>query len=160
MGKVNHVKKSRKEHKCGKCGKVIPVGSSYYKGELNFHPSIIRCEECGLKPYEVTTSDYQLRIGKLQVDWEVDYGVSTEDCQDEIAQELESIQEDLQDRLDNMPEGLQQGDTGMMLQERIDSCETAASYIRDIQVDEDAPQEVQEDERRDLIQMYLDDLAF
>lgn len=158
LGKVTHVKKSRKEYKCGKCGKIIPVGSEYYKGELNFSPPIIRCEECGLKSYEVTTSDYQLRVGKLQSDWECDYDASTEDCQEEIASELDSIQEELQERLDNMLEGLQEGDTGQLLQARIDSCEQVASDIRNIEVDEDADEDTQEEERRDQIQMCLDEL--
>ena len=32
MGEVKIVNKSRKEYKCSKCGKVIPVGSRYYRG--------------------------------------------------------------------------------------------------------------------------------
>lgn len=158
MGKVTHVKKSRKEHKCGKCGKVIPIGSEYLKGELNFSPSIIRCVDCGLQSYEVTTSDYQLRVGRLQCDWECDYDPSDEQCIEDIAAEIDSIQEELQERLDNMPEGLQAGDAGQLLQDRIDLCESVASDIRNIEVDEDASEEDQEDERRDQIQMCLDEL--
>ena len=158
LGKVTHVKKSRKEHKCGKCSKIIPVGSEYYKGELNFSPPIIRCANCGLKSYEVTTSDYQFRVGRLQVDWSSDYDSATCDCQEEIAAELESIAEDIQERLDNMPEGLQEGDTGQLLQSRIDSCESVAQDISNIEVDEDAPEDVQEEERSDQIQMCLDEL--
>lgn len=49
MGKVTIIKKSRKECKCGKCGNIIPVGSRYYRGELNFARDIIRCDSCKLE---------------------------------------------------------------------------------------------------------------
>lgn len=49
MSKIQHVKKSRKEYRCSKCGCTIPVGSSYLRGDLNFSRPIIRCVDCGLK---------------------------------------------------------------------------------------------------------------
>lgn len=158
MGKVIHVKKSRKEYKCSKCGEVIPKGSEYLKGELNFQRPIIRCCKCGLAQWEVTTSDYLLRIGRLMNEFESDYDMSTEDCQDEIAQELEDIASDLQDRLDNMPESLHESDAGMTLQSRIESCESAADEVRSIEVDEDESEESQAEERSDQISTILSEL--
>jgi len=49
----------------------------------------------------------------------------------EIKEGFESLQDETQEKLDNMPEGLQQGDTGQLLQERIDQCESIISEIED-----------------------------
>lgn len=116
MGKVNVIQKSRKECRCSKCGKTIPVGSKYYRGSINFHPDIVRCSDCGLESWEVTTSDYQLQAGEIVYRWNENYGV-TEDAIESIRGDIESLAEELQERLDNMPESLQDSDTGMILLE-------------------------------------------
>lgn len=134
MGKVKIINKSRKEFKCNRCGKVIPAGSKYYKGEINFGPTIVRCEECKLESWEVTTSDYQLSVGQLVYRWRDDYSIM-EGVNEDIASALEEIRDDLQDRLDNMPEGLQYGDTGQLLQDRIDSLDSAIDDLNNIDVD-------------------------
>lgn len=135
MGKVVKIDKSRKEFRCSKCGEVIPIGSAYYRGELNFAHDIIRCSKCRLKPWEVTTSDYKLSVGNIVYNWREDFGVS-EDVIEQIADELESIRDDLQDRLDNMPEGLQEGDAGQILQDRIDCLEYAIDELNSIDIDD------------------------
>lgn len=135
MGKVIKVEKSRKIFQCSKCGKVIPVGSSYYRGELNFAHDIIRCSKCKLKPWEVTTSEYVLAVGPIVNEWRENYGVG-EDTPEQIAAELESIRDDVQERLDNMPEGLQEGDIGQTLQERIDNLETAIDELYSIDIED------------------------
>lgn len=134
MGKVQVIKKSRKEYKCNKCGKVIPAGSRYYKGEINFGPTIVRCEECKLESWEVTTSDYQLSVGQIVYKWRDDYNLE-EGVNEDIASALEEIRDDLQDRLDNMPEGLQEGDVGQLLQERIDSLDSVIDDLNNIDID-------------------------
>lgn len=155
MGKVSVIKKSRKEYKCSKCGEVIPVGSTYYKGQINFGPTIVRCSDCKLESWEVTTSDYQLAVGEIVYRWEKNYGYA-EDAIDNIVSDLQDIADDLQGRLDNMPEGLQEGDVGQLLQERIDALESAISELESIDVDsvkEDIAAEFSEehltDEERD-----------
>lgn len=150
MGKVQVITKSRKEYKCSKCGKVIPAGSRYYKGEINFGPTIIRCTECGLEHWEVTTSDYQLRAGEIVYRWRENYDTS-EDGIASIVSDLEELRDELQDRLDNMPEGLQEGDIGQLLQERIDALDSAISDLESIDIDT-----IQEDALSD----YRSDLDF
>lgn len=134
MAKVQIIQKSRKEYKCSKCGKVIPVGSKYYKGEINFGPTIIRCSDCKLEAWEVTTSDWQLSTGEIINRWEVNYGLS-DSTPDELRDEIENIMDDQQERLDNMPEGLQEGDVGQLIQERIDACEAAMDELDNIDID-------------------------
>lgn len=46
-----------------------------------------------------------------------------------VAEEIRSLGEEQGEKFDNMPEGLQQGDTGQLLEERRDQCEEWASAI-------------------------------
>lgn len=134
MGSITLVKKSRKEYKCRKCGKVIPKGSSYYRGCLNFHPDIIRCTSCRLKSYEVTSSDYVKSVGPIVEDWRDSYSLTQEGVEEMIS-DLEEIRDEQQDHLDNMPEGLQEADTGMLLQDRIDSLESAIDELQNVDIE-------------------------
>ena len=84
----------------------------------------------------MTTSDYQLSVGEVVYRWQDNYDVS-EDGRDGIISDLESIRDEQQERLDNMPEGLQQGDTGMLLQDRIDQLEAAISDLENIDFDDE-----------------------
>ena len=132
MAKVQVIQKSRKEYKCSKCGKVIPVGSKYYKGEINFGPTIIRCTDCGLKSYEVTTSDWVMNVGQLLDNYSSEYTIC-EDGVNDIISAIEEIRDDQQDRLDQMPEQLQDSSSaGELLNERIDACENAISDLESI----------------------------
>lgn len=135
MGKVQYIKKARKQWKCGKCNTLIEVGMSYYKGEINFGPTIVRCTRCKLQPWEVTTSEYSLQVGELVNNWSETYGQG-EEALEEISSELENIRDQVQERLDNMPEGCQEGDVGQMMQERIDALESAQSDIDCIDADD------------------------
>lgn len=136
MGKITKVKKSRKEYTCSRCGKKIEIGSPYLRGDLNFSRPIIRCCKCGLEHWEVTTSDYQLNVGEIIHRWNEHYEPN-EDGVQSIIEELETIRDDLQDRLDNMPEGLQQGDSGALLQDRIDSLDSAIVDLESIETDDE-----------------------
>lgn len=134
MAKVQIINKSRKEFKCCKCGNIIPKGSKYYRGEINFGPTIIRCSDCGLQSWEVTTSDYQLSVGAIVYKWDENYSADQSGIE-EIVSELETIKEDLEGRLENMPEALQDADTGMLLQNRIEGLENAIDDLNDIDED-------------------------
>lgn len=136
MGKVQVIKKSRKEFKCGKCGRVIPVGSRYYKGEINFGPTIIRCTHCGLESWEVTTSEYQLAVGEIAYRWEENYDVSDESVAEDIASALQEIYDETESRLENMPESLQGSDTGQLLQERMDNLELVIGELESVDLDD------------------------
>lgn len=151
MATITRVKRSRKEYTCGRCGKKIEVGQPYLRGDLNFSRPVIRCCKCGLEHWEVTTSEYQLSVGEIVNRW-YQHNNPDEDGRDSIVCDLESIRDDLQDRLDNMPEGLQQGDTGCLLQDRIDSLDSAISELEDIDFDDE---ERDEDDLREAIDEAL-----
>lgn len=65
---------------------------------------------------------------------------------DNLRPDVEGLGEECQNSLDNMPDSLQDGDTGQMLQERIDSCEEAASELDSIIDRCDEAMETEEDE--------------
>ena len=130
MGKIQVVQKSRKECRCFKCGAVIPVGSKYYKGVMNFSRPLTACAKCGLKHYEVTTSDYKRSVGAIVEDWGENYTVE-DGVWESIAEALEEIKDEVEERFDNIPEQLQEADTGALLQERIDALESVISSLTD-----------------------------
>lgn len=126
--------KARKEYKCSKCGEVIKVGDVYLKGTPFRRSPVIRCTKCGLRGWELSSSDYVQGVGRVCECWEEDYGCDEGTAQS-IADELSTIRDNTQDSLDNMPEGLQEGDTGQLLQERIDNLDEAISELESIDYD-------------------------
>lgn len=133
MAKIERPK-ARKEYKCFKCGETIKVGDTYLKGIPFRRSPIIRCTKCGLRSWELSSSDYVLGVGRVCDCWQEDYelGENTAQC---IADELDSIKDQCQDSLDNMPEGLQEGSTGELLQERIDCLDDVISELENIDYD-------------------------
>ena len=148
MGQITQVKKSRKAYKCSRCGKEIPVGSEYLRGDLNFSKPIIRCVKCGLQSWEDTTSDFQLRAGEAVYRWEENYSTDAVDLAETVESlksDLEELRDELQDRLDNMPESLQDSDTGNTLQERIDSLDEAISELESVDAEFDEEEDGKEE---------------
>lgn len=128
MSQITRIEKSRKAFKCQKCGKELPVGTAYLRGKRNFAKDIIRCTDCGLQPYELSSSDYVRDIGHLKDSWEDDFGTG-DGCWEELSSNLNDIRTDLQERLDNMPEQLQECGSGEVLQNRIDGLDAAIDAL-------------------------------
>lgn len=136
MSKIHRVEKSRKEQKCSKCGKAIPVGSAYIWSQPRYMGKIIRCVTCGLKPYETSSSEYVRTVGNLQEHWQDDYGIG-EDTVDEIVSALEELKESCEAALDNMPDSLRESSpTAELLEGRMDQLETTIDALQDIDLDE------------------------
>lgn len=69
---------------------------------------------------------------------------------DELVGEIESLRDETQEKLDNMPDPLKDGDTGQLLQERIDGLE---SWISDLQaVDTSIESDQTDEEKADRIE--------
>ena len=155
MGKIMKVEKSRKEHTCSKCRKVIEKGMPYLKGVINFSPDIVRCSSCGLEQWEVTTSEYQKEVGEIAYRWRENYAV--DECTiDNIRDDLENVRDNEQDKLDNLPENLQSSPNADLIQERIDNLESTIDELDNIDLDSfkaDVVSEQVEDE-------YLAELEF
>ena len=151
--------KARKEYKCSKCGETIKVGDTYLKGTPFRRSPVIRCVKCGLRSWELSSSDYVQGVGRACDCWEEDYGCD-EDTAQSIADELDTIKDNYQDSLDNMPEGLQEGDTGQLIQERIDNLDSAISDLEAIDYDtlkENAKDDVDSEEGTDEYEAELEE---
>ena len=131
MARIHMIKKARKQTQCSKCNKIIEVGMPYLKATPYHRRPIIRCTECGLESYETSGSDYIRNVGDIANHWEENFGLS-EGVHDDIASELEEIRDQQQESLDNMPESLQEGDTGMMLQERIECLDNVIDELNNV----------------------------
>ena len=139
---------ARKEYKCSKCGEVIKKGDQYWKGIPFRRSPIIRCLKCGIYRWECSSSEYNQNVGRVCDCWQEDYELG-EDTAQEIADELSNIQDECQDSLDNMPESLQEGDTGQLLQERIDALSDVISELEGINYDS-----IKEDAENDFDSEY------
>lgn len=131
MARIEVIKSARKERKCSKCGNTIAVGQSYYKATPYRRPTIYRCTTCGLKSYETSGSEFVREVGSIVENWGDSFGVC-ETTADEITSVLEELRDQTQENLDNMPGQLQGGDTGMMLQERIEMLEDTISELENV----------------------------
>lgn len=158
MARIERIKSARKEHKCSKCGNTIEVGQSYLKATPYRRPTIYRCTKCGLKSYETSGSEYVKEVGSIVEDWEESYSLGETTAED-IASTLEDIKDSQQDSLDNMPENLQYGDTGQMLQERIDSLESVIDELNDISW-EDCESEAREEAENEMGEYDSDDKEY
>lgn len=134
MARINRISKSRKEQRCSKCGKVLPIGSEYLKATPFHARPIIRCTSCGLRSWETSQSEYVQTCGSIVEDWRENYGV---EGVSDIISELESLRETTQDSFDNIPENLQCGSTGEELENRISVLEDVISALEDIEDFED-----------------------
>lgn len=78
----------------------------------------------------IISDDYIRNVGAIVEDWHEDYEIQ-DGVWDDIADALEEIKDECEERLYNMPEQLQEADSGMILQERIDTLESAIDGLRD-----------------------------
>ena len=143
--------KARKQYECSKCKAIINVGDKYVKGTPFRMKPIIRCSKCGLRGWELSSSDYVQRVGRVCDCWKEDYGIS-EDTAQNIADELSNLRDDIECNFDNMPENFQYGETGEMLQERMDNLDQVVSDLECIDYEsiaEDAKNNVENDEELD-----------
>lgn len=102
------------------------------------------------RPSQLTQSEFlstlyaiQERIEDLEAS-NFDDIASIESERDDIVSELEQLKDETQDKFDNMPDGLQQGDTGQMLEERVSSLESFISDLEGVSASEDEEEPVQE----------------
>lgn len=109
----------------------IAKGDEYYYVKVKTGPrsSRVMRSKTPFKRSQLTQSDY---LGQLY-DWEDDKAaISSMDDAQGFADTIRSLGEEQDEKFNNMPEGLQQGDSGQMLEARRDACEQAATEIEEI----------------------------
>jgi len=151
MARVKQVKAAKDYPKFG-----IKKGDLHYYTKIKTGPrssrEIRQIEP--IKPQQLTSSAFKSAL----LDWEETKGsVSSPEDVSGLASTIREMGEEEQSKLDNMPEGLQQGNTGELLRERAEACETAADELDTIASEwEDALNEHTEaTEKYEAYQDYL-----
>ena len=162
MPRVIIVKKAQKaQGECGKCNAKIKKGDGYKWWKFRFGGRHVRClkTECAPRPSDLTQSEFYGTLYGI----EESLGTAIEDFRNggepadlagtlnELAEELRQLGSECQDKLDNMPEGLQQGDTGQLLENRAQECESKADEL------ESAASEIESVELYDDPTKYFED---
>lgn len=163
MPRVNHVKKALKDNR------VVKKGEPYYWWKIKTGPAsgIRMLSATYPRQSQLTRSDYLSAIYSVQENFEDRVIDADDDFQaviDEIRDEVQEILDETQGKFDNMPEGLQQGDTGQLLEERIGTLENVVSELEGIdvpdfnEIDEDDDVGDKEGEKDSRLQQLRDDI--
>ena len=139
MPRVHHLRARKPIPSIG----VVP-GDMYYKWRMRQGlGSVKRVSKTPPKPSQLTLSPFLSawrgfgeRIEELELD------DTLHSTLQEIAGELRELGEECTSSRDNMPEGLQQGETGQLLETRAEKCEEWASALEQL----DEPDEPNEEE--------------
>lgn len=153
MARVHYVKKARK----ARPDIGVKVGDPYYWWKTRTtvgksYVSQMHYSKDKPKPSQLTRSEYMGQLMDLEAQG-FDRG-SRDDAVasfNSMAEEVRALGEEQADKLSNMPDGLQQSETGELLQARADKCEEIASALEDAanELENWTPDEVEADEDGD-----------
>lgn len=148
MAKLKHVQAARAARKCGKCGKEIAKGSPYFWWATRSPGARLgrrfdRCQSCKPRPSELIGSPFlRAMAGEAErIDDEIETFEEGHDVAalqaaiEEVAQAIREAGEEAQGSFDNMPEGLQEGETGQLLQQRAERCEEIADELEELELE-------------------------
>lgn len=88
------------------------------------------------RPSQVASSDYAIGVLMAVEALEAWEGAWEESDRDDLVGVLEELRDTEQEKFDNMPEGFQQGDTGMMIEEKISSLDEWISELQGLEFTE------------------------
>jgi predicted RNase H-like nuclease (RuvC/YqgF family) len=154
MARVTHVKKARKDIP----GTDIKAGEPYYWWK--FKNSTKRCSKTRPKPSQLTQSAFKSTV----LEWMERLTPDFDDLESELDQlksDVEDLKATTEESLENMPDGLKEGDTGQLLQERIDTLEAAHDELDSIDITgdfDDVKQEDLDQSKRDRAQEIWDEV--
>lgn len=109
----------------------IAKGDKYWYVKIKTGPRSSRemRQKEPFKRSQLTQSDYLAQL----YDWEDSLAaLDSMEGAEALAEEIENLGSEQREKFDNMPEGLQQGDSGQMLERRAEACEAAAEAIREV----------------------------
>ena len=143
MPRVHFIKKARKDNPAVKRGESyyywttrMTVGKLWV-GHKHYSAGYPKRSQLTSSEFLATMYDIEDRIGSIGVDiLGEDRGMMASEI-DDVRSELENLQSETQDKLDNMPEQLQEGDTGQMLQSRIDEIDSMTGELDSIDCEDD-----------------------
>ena len=125
MARAHFVKSARKDNP------VAKKGESYWwwKHMVGGRGGPKQYSKDRPKPSQLTQSEFLSRF----YDIEEQIGEAKDaDTLESLANDITELGDEQNEKLDNMPEGLKEGDTGQMLQERYDGCTEWASEVERI----------------------------
>lgn len=111
----------------------IAKGDQYYFAQIKTGPRSSRTirSKSPIPRSQLTTSEFLSTLYGIE-----DVDIPSCSCPADIESVIDSLRElgeEQREKYDNMPEGLQQGDTGQLLEQRADGCEAACGELEDIQ---------------------------
>lgn len=131
MTKLNFVKSAAKDYP--QAG--IAKGESYYWWQHYRMPR--RMSKTRPKPSQIASSEYERELLGIVEELEGWEGGWYEGDRDELVSQLEQLRDYEQEKFDNMPEGFQQGDTGVMLEERVSNLDQWIDELNSIDFDKE-----------------------
>jgi len=157
MPKLHYVKSAQKDNS------VVKKGQPYWWAKFKTGPytSLKKMWATRPRPSQMTMSVYWGPVYAVQEHFEDSTIGDLDDMQpliDDLVQQVQEILDETQEKFDNMPEGLQQGDTGQTLEERIGNLEQVVSDLESINIPEDSDYDVDTDgEKEDWLESQIDD---
>lgn len=123
MPRVHH-RKARKDYP----DHGIAKGDMYYTAKIKLQRGnrVVRSLK-PLRPSQLTNSPFKSGYFAAQEEWDTS-SKKAEDARG-LAEALADLANECQESFENMPEGLQQGDTGQMLENRASECESKQGDI-------------------------------
>ena len=165
--------KARKTYVCNRCDNTINPGDFYFKITEMYSKPKFRCLNCEPQRSELTNSEYLTWLYDLQDNLIDNYDLGEEFAKDEIIQELENQRDELESKFDNIPEQLQEAPVAEMLQNRMDSIDSAISDLEaldypeketinkdDYETDEEYEEALEEleDDFQEELENYIDEI--
>lgn len=123
MPKVTHVKKARKADKAH----GIKKGDSYYWWKFRNGGRCV--SKIYPKPSQLTRSEFWSTVYSLSEGETPSTKEAFIDDKADIITQLEELKDSCDDKFNNMPDSLQQGPTGVLLEERVSALDDAISEI-------------------------------
>lgn len=124
MPRVHFVKKARKDNP------VCQAGESYYWWKFRYGGK--RYSLTRPRPSQLTQSEYLGQVYEMAEeieDYVAEDATDLEGLRDDISSRLQDLGSEQSDKRYNMPDALQDSDSGMLLEEREQACESAASEL-------------------------------
>jgi uncharacterized protein YukE len=134
----------------------INKGDNYYFAQIKTGPRSSRTirSRNPIPRSQLTTSSFKSQL--YDIEDTAFYAVSEASDLRDIAERVRELGQEAQESLDNMPEGLQQGDTGQLLEERVNAMDGWADDIESTA--DELESELQEfDDEVDAYRTWLND---
>ena len=115
---------------------LIKTGETYYTWSINFGGTYI--QKTPPTASQLTTSEFlkaAYDINDRLAAFSADSPEDVESGIDEIKSEIENLRDETQEKFDNMPDGLREGDTGQLLEERVEACDECINELDQIDID-------------------------